>query len=1155
MNKAKSLRKSLEKGAQLVRPLELVLQGGALEQHDVLLLEKSLTNLESQTAGIERILEELAQRYHSSENSAKFRIWERKLLDLSLRNNLLNMHVGKSAIALSEDDIANVEDRLYNGEELPLEGRAITQLYRTARNHIEETGANALFLSLGTLVWQKERGGKECKAPILLMPVELIKVKGRDSYMLRKRDEDTSINITLLELLKSEFDISVMGVNPLPTDEYGIDVSLVLHRFREAISEREGWHVCEEAILGAFSFTKFVMWNDIHNNSSMVVANPIVRSLIDGSLAMDLSVESVDMKTEDEATSPAAHLIPLDADSSQIKAVIEAEQGRSFILNGPPGTGKSQSITNIIANALYHGKRVLFVAQKRAALSVVKSRLDRLGLAPFCLELHSNKIDKRYFLQQMQVAIDACNVDERGDFERIADELFTERKRINFILKALHKKRDSGYSLYECIEQYMALNSAPITIPDALLKEDNATSLESIMESIVALDANAKMLGVSPSEHPLFGMLIKGEDATRAKSISYGMKESLEDILKALPPIVTAVQQQIERNKKMAYFSKTTRQYIEADYKLKRLFQYVKVDDALMDDIDAFVVAANRWAENISLLPQWREYSRAAERLESMGLGEVYERYVKGESAEALCSGVKCGYFKVEAERIISHEPLLSEYNNVQFSLILNKYNVLCRELQRVARQELVYRLSGNVLSTINNTNVGAELTLLRKRIGNKGRGATIRSMIDQMPNLLGKLCPVMLMSPLSVAQYISAESEKFDLVIFDEASQMETCDAIGSIARAKASVIVGDTKQMPPTSFFSQTLSEDADVDDMESILDDCIALSMPTLSLNWHYRSDHEDLIAFSNRHYYGDSLITFPSTDFCSHLSIEHVDGYYDAGKTRTNRAEAEAIVSDIINRLKSNPRSSIGVVAFSMPQSNLIEDLLAEAFSANPDLEHINAESEEPLFIKNLENVQGDERDVILFSIGYGPDKDGKISMNFGPLNKMGGERRLNVAITRARREMKIFSTLRSDDIDERRTQAEGVLGLKAFLSFAESRDVMSQVADTNRDHDIVTQQIAAWLHSQGYDVRCDVGVSKCRVDVAVLDPATRSRYILGIIGDGRSYNMLDTARDKEIVRPAILRRLGWNLLRVGIVDWLKSNESVKSEILQTLRQLR
>ena len=307
-------------------------------------------------------------------------------------------------------------------------------------------------------------------------------------------------------------------------------------------------------------------------------------------------------------------------------------------------------------------------------------------------------------------------------------------------------------------------------------------------------------------------------------------------------------------------------------------------------------------------------------------------------------------------------------------------------------------------------------------------------------------------MSPLSVAQYLDVNAPKFDLVVFDEASQMPTSEAIGALSRARSAVIVGDPKQMPPTSFFTVNTTDDesADADDLESILDDCISLSMPTHYLGWHYRSKHESLITFSNINYYDNRLVTFPSADDrVSHVTWQYVEGFYDYGKTRTNRAEAEAIADEVLRRLEQQPERSIGVVSFSKQQSDLIEDILNERMAQHPQIEKVNRESHEPLFVKNLENVQGDERDVILFSVGYGPDSEGHVSMNFGPLNKAGGERRLNVAVSRARYEMKVFSTLRPEQIDERRTQAEGVLGLKRFLQFAQrGADALGATVDSS-----------------------------------------------------------------------------------------------------------
>ena len=1001
------------------------------------------------------------------EAAAKLQLWERKLLDLSLRNNLLNMKLGKNAIRYEHDDIATLEDELDQGKEFILDQKELKGIYRAVRTNLEESGVNTLFLTFGSLNWNERAGGRQYAAPILLVPVEIVPIK-KQGYAIRKRDEEVMLNITLMEMLKQQYEIEVEGVNPLPRDAHGIDVSLVLHLVREAVKEQKEWEVIEDSVLGIFSFSKFVMWNDIHIHDAAVMESPVISSLVEGRLMMEDEGEPVDARQLDITMRPEKMALPVDIDSSQLEAVAEAERGRSFILFGPPGTGKSQTITNLIANALYHQQRVLFVAEKKAALEVVQSRLEKIGLAPFCLELHSNKVDKQHFLRQMQQAIDAVGAEAPEGFQRVADQLFQQRLQLISYIDALHQKQADGTSLYDAINRYLTQSA-------------------------------------DRGGHPLSGMIPK--QRPQSKVSSYMMGDTLDKQLPLLPQIIEGVKKQLERGQKMSYFNKTPRQLLEADYKWRKFAALADVDNDLLDDLEKLSAAAERWKQNIDLLPLWEQCAVAMRQTD--------------------CTSV---------EQVIDH------------------YRELTNEFRQLTREELVARLSAQVPVGDRDPEISSELTLLRKRIGNKGRGATIRNIIDQMPALLPKLCPVMLMSPLSVAQYLDINAPEFDLVIFDEASQMPTSEAVGSICRGKAVIVVGDPKQMPPTSFFSANTTDDdeADVDDLESILDDCISLSMPSRYLAWHYRSKHESLIAFSNQNYYDGKLTTFPSADdMIPHVTWQHVDGYYDYGKTRTNRFEAEAIVAETIHRLQNNPERSIGIVAFSKPQSDLIEDLLNEALAQYPELEQLNQEAEEPLFIKNLENVQGDERDVILFSVGYGPDKDGHLSMNFGPLNKIGGERRLNVAVSRARYEMKVFSTLLPEQIDERRTQAEGVLGLKQFMRYAQQGAMKPVSSNTSEDSSLIVQQIAEALLRKGYDVKTNVGSSALRIDIAIIDPLHKDHYALGIVLDGVNYYHLKTARDREIVQPTVLQVLGWRLMHVWTVDWLSHPENVIKVIMNNI----
>ena len=436
----------------------------------------------------------------------------------------------------------------------------------------------------------------------------------------------------------------------------------------------------------------------------------------------------------------------------------------------------------------------------------------------------------------------------------------------------------------------------------------------------------------------------------------------------------------------------------------------------------------------------------------------------------------------------------------------------------------------------------------------------TIRRLFEQAPNILAEFCPCMLMSPMSVAQFLEVKKDMFDLVIFDEASQIPNNEAVGAISRGKAVVIVGDTKQMPPTTFFTanKTTEEEFEVDDLESVLEDCQALKMPSLLLSWHYRSKHESLISFSNNEYYENKLHTFPAIDDQERRVVYvPVKGTYQKGGSRSNKNEAMAIVNEIERRLSDEKlrKLSIGVISFNVQQQYLIEDLLEARMEKNKQLKTWAEECGEPIFIKNLENVQGDERDVILFSVGYGPDKDGKISMNFGPLNLTGGERRLNVAVTRSRYEMMVFSSLHAKDIDLRRSNAKGVQGLHRFLDYAENGTLIENAyfQDSQQMEKIITMQIAQKLEEKGLKVNTFVGKSRFKVNIAILDPHNETKYQMGILLDDKLYHAIPTMSDREIVQPSVLKSLDWKIKRVWTLDWFERPEHVIENILTEIQR--
>ena len=483
--------------------------------------------------------------------TTKQMIWERKLLDFSLRNNLLNTRLGRKVIPFISFEIEHLEDHLQAGEDYsitPSPGKklepnaegmydssqqateyqayvselisshkiasylaetelqnALKHIYRTARTSLEENGANSLFLALGMLKWYETSKSEQPRyAPILLLPVDIVRRSG-NNYIIRKRDEDIIPNITLVELLKQNFRINLEVLKDLPKDESGVDVKLIFTYFRRAIIEQKKWDVIEESMLGLFSFNKFVMWNDIHANADKLKENVVVASLIEKQDKQDVAENAVDARNIDKENAPMDFAIPLDVDSSQMEAIVESGHGRSFILHGPPGTGKSQTITNMIANALYQGKRVLFVAEKMAALSVVQSRLEKINLAPFCLELHSNKATKKHFLEQMDEVLKVTKIKSPEEYAIRSEELFNERKELISYMEALHHKQSSGLSLYDCISEHLAIKENEIS--DLLLPKEQMTAnyIFQCREQVEQINAILDIVG-QPNQHALYGL-------------------------------------------------------------------------------------------------------------------------------------------------------------------------------------------------------------------------------------------------------------------------------------------------------------------------------------------------------------------------------------------------------------------------------------------------------------------------------------------------------------------------------------------------------------------------------------------------------------------------------------------------------------------------
>lgn len=1399
-----------------IRPIPVLVKNAAVNQgdgtneNDGIALNGNVDefgqfNSEYVAAPSELVIREMADLPEGEQNITKQRVWERKLLDFSLRNSLLNFRPRKNSFQILTADLAALEDKLSEGKdfkvlELPsdwtipvMDGKMyevenhkdllnaiateefknnrirtfmtpedlavnLKSIYRAAKVSIEENGTNTLFLALGFLRWyESELSEKPRYAPIVLVPIEIVKSIKSGGYVIRSRQEDAQVNITLLEYLRQIFGIKINGLDPLPQDEHGIDLQLVFHTIRKAIMDKKNWNIEDIAYVGLFSFGQFVMWNDIRNRADELATNKVVSSLIEGKMTWEPEEAPVTLEELDEKVKPEMMAVPLTADSSQMVAIARAAKGESFVLHGPPGTGKSQTITNMIANALYNGKSVLFVAEKMAALNVVKKRLSGIGLAPFCLEIHSNKSSKSSVLNQLNNVLEVGRIKSPAEYETTATKLYELRSKLNHVMEAIHETRSFGKSFYDVVSffedkkeykgiielpQYMesamaeniaiwqeAIREYAVALKDVgsyeanplkgykgteysiELREQLGKDIGDILEKLsvganslgflrqwaklptyedrATIDEFIKLEALLCAEGPIVRKLIFEREFERIAALitaavsdgmafnnldaeirdtfeesvfTFNVNEAMLEYKKAeikwfLPEffdknklkkelmIYAKNPSMITRDNLYSYYEKLSnhlrlninisqisdevvevlgdlfkeratdwqlvlnalnkaslvRSFLENVANEKREF-YVQAmevyglskDTKVLENIDVlknidaqlgcftekysidingmahenswFASLTNRLAgyrDNLANLKNWTTLQQKAVKLSELSISCIHEAWEQGYvDGTNVLDTFLCNLYYMLMLKTIREDDRLKSFQGKQYEDMINMYSEFIDEYKDITINELVARLSANVPANNSATVATSELGILKKAIKSNGRMLSIRKLFDDIPNLLRKICPCMLMSPISVAQYIDPTFPKFDLVIFDEASQIPTSSAVGTIARGENVVVVGDPKQLPPTSFFNANRVDEDNMEkeDLESLLDDCLSISMPQDYLKWHYRSRHESLITYSNIQYYENKLYTFPSPkDMVSAVEYVPVEGFYDKGKTKQNVAEAKAVVAEIIRRLKDKNlrEDSIGVVTFSSVQQNLIDDLLSVEFAKYPELEEFDRNSKEPLFIKNLENVQGDERDVILFSVGYGPDKNGKVSMNFGPLNRDGGWRRLNVAISRSRKNMIVYSTLKPEHIDLSRTRAEGVAGLKGFLEFAMrgKSALVEKSENIVKNKDLFVLGLTKAIRELGLEADCNIGSSEFKMDIGIVDSENPGKYLLGILLDGENSKSIPTAKDRFVSIPGVLEGLGWKLMRVWVLEWVDEPNKVLEEIKAEVEKVK
>ena len=594
--------------------------------------------------------------------------------------------------------------------------------------------------------------------------------------------------------------------------------------------------------------------------------------------------------------------------------------------------------------------------------------------------------------------------------------------------------------------------------------------------------------------------------------------------------------------------------------------KFEKPDEYLALSIKYLAGRITSCAENIDDLETWIDYRSGREEVARLGLNE-YLQIIENKPLKSadIVPAFEKRFFRLWLDSVYAEYPAVSKFRRNAHEDLISEFADLDKLQLDIARA----RIKAGIINSLPalDTFTSGEVNVLKRELSKQRKIMPIRKLFNKIPNLLLTLKPCLMMSPLSVSQFLESDCYQFDTVIFDEASQVKTENAIGAIFRGKQVIIAGDSKQLPPTNFFEVTTNDgdfDTEYDEENELLDTSIleeALFLPNKELRWHYRSRHEHLIAFSNSRIYKNKLVTFPSnTENVPDWGVEYIfveNGTYNGkGNPRGNVVEAERVAQEVFRHIKTHPERTLGVITFGVVQEFAIESAINKMRQQYPEHEAFFAEDrEEAFFVKSLENVQGDERDTILFSIGYAKDSSGKMAMRFGPLSMSGGERRLNVAVTRAKYNIKLIGSILPTDIDTERVSQEGPKLLRKYIEFAmRGIEVLQNDAGSAGNVQFespLEESICQFLLSKGYGVSMRVGCSDYKLDMAVKHPDVDGVFVLGIECDGASYYSTRTARERNRLRDYVLDMMGWKIYRIWSTDWIKDNAKEKQQLLKAV----
>ena len=1310
-------------------------------------------------------------------------------------------HLDDPTLSDIRTPIPCVDTFLYITSEHDTLQKRLLYVYQQSQSVLEEQGYTVLYLAMGFLEWTEDSNTKIRRAPLILIPVELERNKVGASFKLHWTGEDIISNISLRAKLINEYSlpiplferlddtdgveqffhtlkakylehgIQIPGWN-LPYDKTGIDT--YFQSVIDAVSTMPNWRIVPEIYLDFFRFKKYIMHQDLNPkiwpDGRSTANHPLIKAIFDPQVTQYSKGFSEDDVDTELKSRDVYHV--MDADPSQIAVIEDVKAGQNLVVEGPPGTGKSQTITNIIAELLAAGKTVLFVSDKMAALEVVKDRLDMVGLGDFCLELHSRKAKKKEVLRELERTINR-SPSNLSYSEEDFDSLDALKHKLNDYATALREPigvigrtpfdlfgiKENVLRHFSSIEGSMprivlsnvekcnqtdwntAVSSLttlagilpsvkPISkhpwrgsAPSTVLASDESEILKiindcekSIKYLEIAINHLTQLSGTTQPSNlnelkliidaakvvaeskPIDKEVLLNENWNKSNDISTNLITEIETYKKqrykilpifALESLEQDIEIMLKEYKELSakfipfrifdsryrylkreifslYNDSSPKSYEKLTSDLKILIDCIKMRENIREaNQDGLALFGTYWLEEKSDPQTLRSFTKWIILFKQQLMNKV----LLDQAVDIVCTGISVDEIEKAIDEVLRSKEHFTEIRNQLISRINGNYEIIfglqaddvpflafksqfelwktsLSKLQHwsqftvrhnacmntigypivelidsdlIEPDDIVPTFEGNLADEMlhyafNERSALAEfigeeheceinnfiefdrkiISQNRQRLAqqlyqrrphlvcnpskyagsdillsefNRKRGhMSIRKLLINTGPLIQKIKPCFMMSPLSIAQFLDPHSINFDVVVFDEASQVKPEDALGALLRGNQAIVIGDTRQLPPTSFFDYSVEswEDEDeltapIADIESILQMC-KRSFLTKTLRWHYRSRHESLIAVSNHEFYDNQLVIYPSPVVNpDHLGLKLVhspNAIYDPGISSVNRIEAKIVAEAAIEHYRTNPDKSLGIGTFNEKQQQAILEEVEQQLNECPEMQEFFRDTQDGhFFVKNIETIQGDERDVIFVSIGFGFDESGRLNLNFGALNHDGGERRLNVLMTRARELCLIFSNFKAKDLKLKTDAPFGMRALKTFLDFAETKNLQTIEDSTENIIPTFEDSVYETLLNQGYDIQKQVGCAGYKIDLAVVDPNSPNSYLLGIECDGTKYYSSHVARERNRLCQQVLEGLGWNIYRVWSTDWYRNHEESECRLLESIKQAK